>query len=84
MYLDWTYRPYSSGTCPNCGHCPCCGRSNQSYPAWWQGQPYTGGWPHSTTTAESLTVGEGVAPLTYDPGKLKELQKLVADRTEVA
>lgn len=33
-YYYRPYRPYTGGQCPNCGYCPCCGRSNG-----WYGHP---------------------------------------------
>lgn len=31
------FKPYSSGTCPNCGYCEHCGRSNRPMQPMWRG-----------------------------------------------
>lgn len=62
------YPTYPGSPCPGCGYCPTCGRGRYGF-----------GWPtpyitcettaHYTVAGESgvapLTVGEGVAPLTF-------------------
>jgi hypothetical protein len=38
--------------CPNCGHCPCCGRGGYHAQPLWPGypSPYIGDWPYGGVT----------------------------------
>lgn len=68
MYWDLMYRPNPWNTCPNCGYCPCCGRSRQTYPSY----PWTSS---GTSAAEPPTITGEVKPLTVDESKLEEWRK---------
>jgi hypothetical protein len=35
MWVPTTGMPTLQHVCPNCGYCPCCGRSLQTYPYVW-------------------------------------------------
>ena len=67
--------------CPNCGHCPECGRSNtlpvQPYPwtypyphyfgPWWQVQPYQPYGPCWTTVTGTITSNPATGTITSGP-----------------
>lgn len=48
--------PQHPGPCPNCGYCPCCGRSNHPVPIY-PFPPYTPVW----VTTQTQTVSNGDA-----------------------
>jgi hypothetical protein len=58
---------YGDKPCPNCGHCPTCGRSNAPYGVWppyrWT-YPYPYQW-HYTTVSPTTTGASGFDVTTF-------------------
>lgn len=61
MYWDLLYRPHPWGTCPNCGHCRCCGRSNH---------------PHHPFTWNSNNAGTFTTDAAHNRQKMGESREL--------